>query len=80
MSKEVTVEELREKIEDVIASVDAGETVEIVRNGEKIASVTPAIVRGSGNLFRDLDPGAPLSKPLDIDVVDLLSEDREDRF
>ncbi|MDQ3283181.1 MAG: hypothetical protein M3Q69_17425 [Acidobacteriota bacterium] len=80
MSREVTVEELKEKLDDVIASVDAGETVEIVRDGRKIASVTPAVARGTGgNPFRDLQL-TPLSKPLDVDVVEVLQIDRADRF
>ena len=83
MSKEVNVEELKERVEDVIASVDAGETVEIVRDGRRIATLTPELTvvqRGRKYPFRDLEPGRPLSKPLDIDVVELLSQDREDRF
>jgi hypothetical protein len=70
MSKEVTVEELRERLEEILAEVEAGESVTIVR--EK----TEAQYKGKRFPFRDLVI-TPLDPPIDVDVVKLIREDRD---
>jgi prevent-host-death family protein len=77
MSRKVTVEELREKLEEIIAEVKAGETVTIVEEGRTIASVAPvSSYRGVAYPFRDFDFG---SRPanLTVDVTDIIREDRD---
>lgn len=66
MSKEVTVDELREKLDAIIAEVEAGESVTIVR--EKTA--------GEPYPFRGFDPG-PRPQNLRSDPTDLIREDRD---
>ncbi|HKR62390.1 MAG TPA: type II toxin-antitoxin system prevent-host-death family antitoxin [Thermoanaerobaculia bacterium] len=78
--KSVTIEELREKLDEVIADVDRGEPVSITRNGGHFATVQPWLIPPR-------DPGrpqdvtiSPLSKPLTFDPVELLIEDRESEW
>ena len=76
MSKQVTVEELREKLEELLAEVEKGESVTVTRDGRAVWSIGPTFVhRGVPFPFRDFDPGPPLNLP--FDVVDMLVEDRE---
>lgn len=72
MSKEVTVAELRENLDEIIAQVEAGETVTIVhtRSARKQPPRYP---------FRGLKI-TPLKKPLDIDVVELIRQDRDNEY
>ncbi|HEY0157967.1 MAG TPA: hypothetical protein VGF28_11830 [Thermoanaerobaculia bacterium] len=70
MSKEVTVEELREHLEEIIAEVQAGESVTIVR--EK----TESAYKGKRFPFRDLVI-TPLDPPIQVDVVKMIREDRD---
>lgn len=77
MSKQVTVEELREKLDEVLAKVESGESVTIVRDGRRIGTLGPTVVqRGMRFPFRDFDPG-PRPKNLTVDPVALLIEERE---
>lgn len=59
MTKQVTVEELREKLDEVLAEVKSGESVEITDAGTTIAAMRPTtIVRhGVKFPFRDFDWG-----------------------
>ena len=76
MSKQVTVDELRENLREHLAEVRNGETLEIIEEGRQIASMRPTIVqRGVPFPFRDFDPGPPLKLP--VDPVALLIEERE---
>ena len=77
MSKEVTVEELRERLDEIIAEVEAGESVTLLKDGVGIASVTPVRARrGVEYPFRNFDFGhRPLK--LTLDVVELIREDRD---
>ncbi|HEY0157965.1 MAG TPA: hypothetical protein VGF28_11820 [Thermoanaerobaculia bacterium] len=73
MSKEVTVDELREHLEEIIAEVQAGESVMIVR--EK----TESRYTGTRFPFRGIDFG-PRPKNLRSDPTDLIREDRDSEF
>jgi antitoxin (DNA-binding transcriptional repressor) of toxin-antitoxin stability system len=76
MSREVTVDELRESLEEIIAEVEAGQEVMIVpekRNGVTI------VQRGRRFPFRDFVPG-PRPKNLNTNAVDLIREDRDSEF
>ncbi|HEX6101323.1 MAG TPA: hypothetical protein VF432_33715 [Thermoanaerobaculia bacterium] len=77
MSKELTVEELRERADELIDAIEHGETVAILQNGKRIGTYSPFIVqRGTAFPFRNLQI-APLEKPLDVDAVAVLIEERE---
>lgn len=77
MSKELTVEELREKAEELIAAIEDGEPVTILRDGQTIGTYSPfPVQRGVKYPFRNLHI-TPLEKPLDVDVVEILVEERE---
>ena len=78
MSKTVTVEELRENLEDVLSDAKAGEEISITLDGKEIARITgPTILRrGVPYPFRDLKI-TPLSKPLGVDPVEELIAERE---
>lgn len=71
MSKTVTVKELRENLEELIAEVEQGETLTVVRetNGLTLAQ------RGVRFPFRGFDPGPPLDLP--TDAVAALIEERD---
>jgi hypothetical protein len=74
MSKQVTVEELREKLDELLAEVESGETLTVVPARE---SVGPKIVqKGVPFPFRGFDPG-PRPKNLTVDPVEMLIEERE---
>lgn len=79
MSKELTVEELREQPQELIDAIDNGETVTITRDGGTLATVEPsprAGYRGMPYPFRDLYI-SPLSKPLGVDAAEAIIEERE---
>jgi prevent-host-death family protein len=77
MSKQVTVEELREKLDELIAEVESGETVTIVKDGHPIAEL--AGTNGTGGVrypFRNFDFGSR-PKNLKTDPAALIIEERE---
>lgn len=81
MSKELTVEELREKPDELIAALDEGERVTIVRDGQEIGVFSPSsglriVQKGTPYPFRDMQI-TPLSQPLDFDPVEELIKERE---
>jgi prevent-host-death family protein len=77
MSKEVTVEELRERLDEIIAEVEAGESVTIVRDGVRIVNLGPTVInRGVRFPFRDFDFG-PRPANLKSDPAELIIEERE---
>jgi hypothetical protein len=80
MSRELTVEELREKPDALIDAIENGETVTIVRDGKEIGTAAPPGLRivhkGVPYPFRDIHI-TPLSKPLTFDPVEELIKDRE---
>lgn len=77
MSREVTIEELRENLEQIIAEVEAGESVTIVPSSE--ATDDFIAQRGKRFPFRDLR-FEPLNPPITVDVVKLIREDRDDEM
>jgi prevent-host-death family protein len=77
--KEVTVEELRKNLDEILTEAKAGESITIVRDGQPIASLRPTVTivqRGVRYPFRDLKI-SPLSKPFPFDPIDGLIEERE---
>jgi hypothetical protein len=80
MSRKVNVEELPQRINEVISALEAGESVTYLRNGKEIGrsgSVGP--VPDVPYPFRDLHI-SPLSRPVPIDAVELLRQDRDDEY
>jgi len=82
VTKSVTVEELTEHIEDHLAEVREGTTIEVVDGGTKIATINPApkkkkfVIQPPGQRPCDFIP-APLSKPLLTDAAEMIIEERE---
>ena len=77
MSKEITVEELIANIAHHLDEVKNGETLTIIQDGERIATMTPSVVqKGVKYPFRDLKFG-PRPKNLRTDPTDLIREDRD---
>lgn len=77
MSKEVTIEELIANIAVHLDEVKNGETLTIVQDGKRIATMTPHVEqRGVKYPFRDLKFG-PRPKNLRTDPTDLIREDRD---
>ena len=82
MTKSVTVAELTEHIEDHLAEVREGTTIEVVDDGQKIATIQPApkkkkfVIPPPGQRFGDM-VFTPLSKPLDKDPAEMIIEERE---
>jgi antitoxin (DNA-binding transcriptional repressor) of toxin-antitoxin stability system len=82
MTKSVTVAELAEHLEDHLAEVQDGTTIEVVREGAKIATITPApkkrkfVIPPPGERACDI-VFTPLSKPLDQDPAEMIIEERE---
>lgn len=83
MSKRVTVEELRERLDDHVAQLEQGETLTLFKDGQEIADIQPRSHRAL-NIERhdpalrlqDFTPG-PRPKRLDFDAVDWLIDERE---
>jgi prevent-host-death family protein len=75
MSKQVTVEELREKLDELLAEVESGESLTIVREGKDVMSIQPTIVKAKFP-FRGFDFG-PRPKNLRTDAAELIIEERE---
>lgn len=84
MTKSVTVAELTEHIEDHLAEVREGTTIEVVDEGATIATITPAPTKKKRK-FVIPPPGrracdivfTPLSKPLDEDPAEVIIAERE---
>ena len=77
MIRKVTVEELREHLDDILADVEAGTSITILRGGRPVGTLGPTIVqRGMRFPFRGLEPGTG-SKELADEAVRLLIEERE---
>jgi hypothetical protein len=77
MSKELTVEELRERADELITAIEQDEAVTIVRDGQTIGTYAPFTVHhGVKYPFRDLYI-SPLEKPLDEDPAQIIIEERE---
>ena len=83
MNRRVTVEELREHLEEHLEHVRQGDTLTVVRDGKVLANLEqeekswskkpdPALGR-----FQDVDVG-PAPENLTVDVVDLLRQMRDE--
>lgn len=75
MSKQVTVKELRENLEELLAEVESGETLTVVNDDRVAATGLRFAQRGIRFPFRGFDPGPPLKLP--VDPVAALIEERE---
>ena len=76
MSKEITVEELRERPDSLIEALENGQSVTITRDGKSIATADPTVIQqGVRFPFRDLHI-TPLAKPLGVDPLEELLKDR----
>jgi antitoxin (DNA-binding transcriptional repressor) of toxin-antitoxin stability system len=77
MSKELTVEEVLEKPEELISALERGESVTITKDGKEIATMDARNEqRGVRFPFRDFDFG-PRPKNLRTDPVELIIEERD---
>jgi antitoxin (DNA-binding transcriptional repressor) of toxin-antitoxin stability system len=82
VTKSVTVAELAEHLEEHLAEVRKGTTIEVVNDGKKIATITPApkplriVDPGPGKRVGDWDPG-PRPKNLKTDPAEMIIEERE---
>ncbi|HYI10819.1 MAG TPA: hypothetical protein VEK57_17295 [Thermoanaerobaculia bacterium] len=83
MSKEVTVEELRERLDDYVADVGRGETLRLLLSDGRAATIT---LEESGLVFAHVPPAgirlgdyrpSGLGRPLDFDSLEFLTADRE---
>jgi antitoxin (DNA-binding transcriptional repressor) of toxin-antitoxin stability system len=84
VTKSLTVAELREHLQEYLTQVQDGTTIDVVDDGEKIATITPPLKSLNLNI---VDPGpgkrfgdvviTPLSKPLDKDPAEVIIEERE---
>jgi antitoxin (DNA-binding transcriptional repressor) of toxin-antitoxin stability system len=77
--KSVTIEELREKLDEVIDEVEKGETLSITRNGNAVILMKPGLMisppRVPGRL-QDIELGPP---PMNLrsDAAQLITDERE---
>ena len=77
MIRTVTVEELRQNLDEVLSGVERGETITIVREGRSIGTLGPTIVqRGVRYPFRGLELSGG-SKEIADRAVALLIEERD---
>jgi antitoxin (DNA-binding transcriptional repressor) of toxin-antitoxin stability system len=77
MTKDVAIEELREKLDEVMEDVEHGVTINVIRAGRSVATLVPlAIARPVTKRLADFVPG-PRPKRLDFDAVEWLLEDRQ---
>jgi antitoxin (DNA-binding transcriptional repressor) of toxin-antitoxin stability system len=79
MSREVEVHELPKRINEIIAAIQAGESITYLRNGKSIGTFEPIVPhRGVPFPFRDFDPGPPIPGAAE-EALRILREDRDDR-
>lgn len=83
MSKEVTVDELRERLDDYVAEVGRGETLTLLLSDGRTASIAleepPLVfehVPPAGVRLGDYRP-VGLGRTLDFDPLEFLNADRE---
>ncbi|MBV9497571.1 MAG: hypothetical protein JOZ54_25265 [Acidobacteria bacterium] len=75
----VTVEELRERLDDVLAQVEQGNAVDVYSGEKKVATIDPPEAPAKPiPRLGDYRP-IPLPEPIDFDPLDLLMEDRRKR-
>lgn len=77
MSKELSVEALRERPDELIDAIEKGEPVTLTREGRTIGTYSPSPAqRGVKYPFRDIYI-SPLEKPLDIDPAQIIIDERD---
>jgi prevent-host-death family protein len=85
----VTVAQLKAKLSEYLRRVEAGESFMVVKHDHPVAVLQPVATRPTGLSVRHADPALPafgegdLGEPVDlggIDIVDVLREERADRF
>jgi len=82
--KSVRIAELKSRLSEHLRSVKKGETIEVFDRETPIAQIVPLVPAGALRIQKPL-PGAlalnkiPLPKPLnlDVDVVEILLEERQ---
>ena len=82
MTKEITVQELKEHFDEQIAEVKSGTTLRVMDGQKVVAEIKPKttddlIYRRATKSWKDFVPPPPIEA--DIDVVALLREDRDSR-
>jgi antitoxin (DNA-binding transcriptional repressor) of toxin-antitoxin stability system len=84
MTKEITVADLRENLDQLLIEAQQGTTLRVMDGGSPILDIMPAFetfedlhVRPARGSLRDFVPPPPLK--LDIDIEALLREDRDSR-
>jgi antitoxin (DNA-binding transcriptional repressor) of toxin-antitoxin stability system len=84
MTKEITVADLKEHLDDLLKEALQGTTLRIVDGGVALLDIVPAFegfedltIRPARGSLRDFVPPPPLD--IDVDVVALLREDRDAR-
>ena len=83
MTKDVTVAELAEHLVEHLQEMRQGTSLRVIDGGKTLVTLTakdqPLEITHPvpGSRLQDWEPPPPLKKPLGIDVVDLLVEERE---
>jgi antitoxin (DNA-binding transcriptional repressor) of toxin-antitoxin stability system len=88
MTKDVAIEELREKLDEVMEDVEHGVTINVIRAGRSVATLAPSLsdgwidqnglrVRPAKGSWRDVVLPPPLEP--EIDITQYLDEERGDR-
>jgi antitoxin (DNA-binding transcriptional repressor) of toxin-antitoxin stability system len=84
VTKEITVADLKENLDQLLIEAKQGTTLRIMDGGSAILDIMPAFetfedfsVRPARGSLRDFVPPPPLK--LDIDIEALLREDRDSR-
>lgn len=77
MSRQVTVEELKERLEELLVEVEKGESVVVVQDGRNIAQLSRTASTGGVRYpFRDFDFGAR-PRNLKIDPAEVIIDERD---
>lgn len=81
--KKVSIQDLKPQLSAVLAEVESGSTVEITRHGKPVARLTPVdppyVHRGHLVGTYEWPPAIPTGLSAQ-QILDVLREDREDRF
>ncbi|MEA2462392.1 MAG: hypothetical protein QOJ98_139 [Acidobacteriota bacterium] len=78
MSKEIDVDDLPKRINEIIAAIQAGESITYLRNGTSIGTFDPIVPhRGVPFPFRGFDAGPPILGAAE-EALRILREDRDD--
>lgn len=75
MTKSVSLENLRERLDDYVGEAERGDVINVTKDGHVVATIAPP-PRQPGGRLRDFVPG-PRPKNLTVDPAALLLEERE---